>query len=344
MKGAAVGELESYRRRVLLWAFLLGLLGAGSVGWAFAVQVGEWPFYLGAILLLGAWGLPSLYVDAVKGRFLPLLAGRMGFRYRPEGLPWEAVAPSGLFRKPDRYRSEDRVEGEVGGIPFLSTDLALWEKRRGCRGRTYYALVFKGTLYRLHLPFPAATPVRIAPQGMGVRAGGASPRSLVLFFGLWYGVWLLFGYAVWSSGEWDAEPVPALVLMGLAPALFLLSRLGRGGGLARVRLEGPEFERLFDAFGADQVAARKLLTPAVMEALVEARGHLGRPFWVAVEGESLWVALPGDHFRISPFRPLEGELARAGERWEEELSEAVLLVEAFRLEEERIRRGLLGER
>ncbi len=337
-----MAELEAYRRRVFLWALLLGLVGAGLIWWAFAARVGEWPFYLGAILLGVAWNLPGLYVSAVKERFLPLLALRMGFRYREKGLPWEAVAPSGLFKKPDRYESEDLVEGEVGGIPFTSTDLALWEKRRGSKGRTYYALVFRGTLYRLALPFPVEAPVRVAPQGMEMRAGEPSRRFLIFFFGVWYTFLFLLGFIAVSEGGWDGETAFVLAFLGLLPPIFLLPYVIRDKNLERIRLESPEFERLFDAFGEDQVAARKLLTPAVMEALVEARRHLKRPFWVAVAGESLWVALPGDRFRINPFRPLERTLDEARERWEAELGEAVLLAEAFRLEEERIRKGMGG--
>jgi|GEM_PF-5281061 len=63
-------------------------------------------------------------------------------------------------------------------------------------------------------------------------------------------------------------------------------------GLQHVRLEDPDFERLYEVHGTDQIAARALLTPAFMErflALYE-RGY--PPAIVLAKGRQLTLALP----------------------------------------------------
>jgi hypothetical protein len=64
-------------------------------------------------------------------------------------------------------------------------------------------------------------------------------------------------------------------------------------GRQRVRLEDPVFEKVYEVYGTDQVAARALLHPAFMEKLL-ALGELadfGRPF-VLCSGRMLQIAMP----------------------------------------------------
>jgi hypothetical protein len=65
------------------------------------------------------------------------------------------------------------------------------------------------------------------------------------------------------------------------------------GGRQRVRLEDPVFERVYEVYGTDQVAARALLHPAFMEKLL-ALGELAdfeRPF-ILCSGRMLQIAMP----------------------------------------------------
>ncbi len=67
----------------------------------------------------------------------------------------------------------------------------------------------------------------------------------------------------------------------------------RKSGRQRVRLEDPVFERTYEVYGTDQVAARALLHPAFMEKLL-ALGELadfGRPFLLC-SGRMLQIAMP----------------------------------------------------
>lgn len=85
-----------------------------------------------------------------------------------------------------------------------------------------------------------------------------------------------------------------------------------GGKLERVRLVDPEFEKAFEVWGTDQVEARYLVHPVMMERLLELeRGLHGKRLRCAFEGGDLLVAVeggnlfePGDMFKplVDPAR------------------------------------------
>lgn len=85
-----------------------------------------------------------------------------------------------------------------------------------------------------------------------------------------------------------------------------------GRKLERVRLVASEFEKAFEVWGTDQVEARYLLHPVMMERLIELeRGLHGKRLRCAFEGGDLLVAVeggnlfePGDLFRplVDPAR------------------------------------------
>jgi hypothetical protein len=70
-----------------------------------------------------------------------------------------------------------------------------------------------------------------------------------------------------------------------------LGAVFRGGTLNRVRLEDPRFEESYQVYGSDQIAARALLTPAVMERFM-ALGKEGEPPRLLAEDRTLLVAIP----------------------------------------------------
>ncbi len=72
-----------------------------------------------------------------------------------------------------------------------------------------------------------------------------------------------------------------------------LGKLFPGGKPDRVALEDPHFEKIFEAYGTDQVEARYLLTPAFMErvvALAELTTESKRPPELAFIGDKLVIA------------------------------------------------------
>jgi hypothetical protein len=66
-----------------------------------------------------------------------------------------------------------------------------------------------------------------------------------------------------------------------------------GKGRLRVRIEDPEFEKAYQVYGTDQIAARALLTPAFIERFraMATQSWAGRPF-ALVQDNQLTLAIP----------------------------------------------------
>ncbi len=337
----SLAELEASRKRTLLasgvlfsLAGVLFLLGLGGRGWA---------FFLGVLLTFFARFLIKAFQAGVKEALVTPLAEALGFRYSPErGFSREEALASGLFPSPDRYEAEDLVEGEVNGIPFASSDIALYRKVRVKSGNvsTYqYQKFFGGTLYRFHLPFTVEGEVRFGPRGRGMGVG--SRESLLIGSIVIAGSFLIVTLATFSEGLSVRNVLPFYAFLAVFALLFFAFTLGRKKKLGRVVLESPEFERFYDAYG-DQVEARKLLTPRVQEALVHLRNYFGKPIWGVVRGRELWLAVEGrDRFPVSILRPVAETFEAWKSRYQEELLEAFRIVEVLKLEEEARRRGVL---
>ncbi len=74
-------------------------------------------------------------------------------------------------------------------------------------------------------------------------------------------------------------------------------------GLAHVQLEDPEFEKIFQVFGSDQVEARFLLTTAFMERLLNLarlRGSRGSAVQCVFEHSKLVIAIPSHQNLFEP--------------------------------------------
>ncbi|MDE6452022.1 MAG: DUF3137 domain-containing protein [Odoribacter sp.] len=69
----------------------------------------------------------------------------------------------------------------------------------------------------------------------------------------------------------------------------------------RVKLENPNFEKQFDVFSTDQVEARYILTPNLMERLLELDSRFPGKITVSFKDSSVIVAIPDktDHFETS---------------------------------------------
>lgn len=64
----------------------------------------------------------------------------------------------------------------------------------------------------------------------------------------------------------------------------------RRGNAKLVRLENEEFERYFAVHGTDQIEARYIMTPAMMEAFVRLKEKIGQKFYVSFVGNRVYCA------------------------------------------------------
>lgn len=79
------------------------------------------------------------------------------------------------------------------------------------------------------------------------------------------------------------------------------------GGPKRVKLENVEFENIFDVFSTDEIEARYILTPRMMERFVDV--HMAFPGCQAAFRDScVYIAIPDttDHFEAGVWRPVIG--------------------------------------
>ena len=65
-------------------------------------------------------------------------------------------------------------------------------------------------------------------------------------------------------------------------------------------LEGPEFEKRFIVYSNDQVEARYILTPSMMERMVRIQDMFGRSTVFSFVDTNVYVAIPMDHPLFEP--------------------------------------------
>lgn len=75
---------------------------------------------------------------------------------------------------------------------------------------------------------------------------------------------------------------------------------------SRVKLESPDFEKTFDVYATDQVEARYLITPAMMERLLNLDKRFDSGITVSLRNSNILVAIPEskNHFEASIWRPV----------------------------------------
>ncbi|HAN09987.1 MAG TPA: hypothetical protein DCP90_05155 [Clostridiales bacterium] len=63
------------------------------------------------------------------------------------------------------------------------------------------------------------------------------------------------------------------------------------GSKDRVALEDPEFEKLFEVYSTDQIEARYILTPSLMDRLKKFKQKTGRPVYASFKGDKIHIAI-----------------------------------------------------
>lgn len=88
----------------------------------------------------------------------------------------------------------------------------------------------------------------------------------------------------------------------------LFNRFGGGRGMQRAGLEDPEFERIFEVYTTDQVESRYLLTPDLMQKLVDMeRTFKGGKLKACFDGGEMLITVQGGNLFEpgSMFKPLD---------------------------------------
>jgi hypothetical protein len=130
-----------------------------------------------------------------------------------------------------------------------------------------------------HTPFEAAEVRR------SYRTGGKNSRTVVVFHGLFFHI----DFNKTVRGRTIVQPASA-------PG----QQIGRRDGLSEVALESPDFTREFTVYTNDEVEARYILTPSMMEQLLSLRTQAGHPVFMAFTGNRAYL---GIHYGRELFEP-----------------------------------------
>ena len=255
--------------QIALWSVVIG--GLLSLGLAM-FQMGAWAFAPLVIALIIVGVAYSTKASEWRNTFKVRVMTRLVKLFHPSlnYSPNRAIAKqeyhlSMLFHnapKPDRYRGEDYIEGVID-----KTDIRLSELHTEYRQVTYDS---KGrrrehwvTIFR----------------GLFISAD---------FHKHFHGVTLVLPD---TEQSW---------LGGFGQWLQSISaKLGNQPG-ELVKMEDPEFERLFKVFSTDQVEARYILTPNMIRRIVEFRKKTDSPIRLSFVASRVFVAIPTYHDHFEP--------------------------------------------
>ena len=255
--------------QITLWSVVIG----GLLSLALAVfQVGVWAFAPLGIALIIVGVAYSTKASEWRNTFKHRVMTRLVKLFHPSltYAPNRAIAKqeyhlSMLFHNspdPDRYRGEDYIEGVID-----KTDIRLSELHTEYRQVTYDS---KG---RRHEHWVTIF------RGLFISAD---------FHKHFHGITLVLPDTEQSwlggFGQW-LQSISAM--LGNQPGEL-------------VKMEDPEFERLFKVFSTDQIEARYILTPNMIRRIVEFRKKTDSPLRLSFIASRVFVAIPTYHNYFEP--------------------------------------------
>jgi len=229
-----------------------------------------------AILIAIAWFSIPNEVAAFKRRFKNELVHAIIKRFSSEleYFPTRGASQADLMgtllfnTQPNRFSSEDLVTGIYAGVPVAFSEVRakrVETKGTGKNRRTETEIIFNGVLFmaRFNKRFKSTTLV--------------FPDVAEAAFG--------------KMGQFFQE-LGAGFVGGGAPA---------GGKMQLIRLDDPEFEKMFSVYGQDQVEARYILTPSFMQRMYSIGQRKGGKVSISFRENviTLAVSSPADLFEAS---------------------------------------------
>ncbi len=197
------------------------------------------------------------YREGFKSMILPEVVkacappGSQDVTYRGlQGIPEHEFRLSGLFRNPDRYKSEDLICGTLGETAIRFSEVHAEYRQRNSKNKTSYHTIFHGVFFvaDFHKQFLGSTIVTT------------------------------------DNTEF--------ILGNFGRNLQKLGTQLSGNGRELVHLEDPEFERLFAVYSTDQVEARYILTPSLMQRLMEFRDRSASSIQLSFMSGSMILTMP----------------------------------------------------
>jgi len=166
-----------------------------------------------------------------------------------------AFTSSEIFkRKPDRYRGDDFVEGELGATKIEFSEIHAQYRTRDSKGRSHWHTIFKGLFFVADFNKNFSGKTVVLPD--------VAEK--------------LFGHIGTLMQSWNAARAEV------------------------IKLEDPEFEKLFAVYGDNQIEARYILSTSLMQRIVEFKKKTKREIYLSFVGSKIFIAVS---YRKNLFEP-----------------------------------------
>lgn len=223
-----------------------------------AIGGGAWWIGVPIAVLLSLAGFPAFRGDwavRVKMAVMPRVLDHLspGLTYDPISFVGQDgfVRSRLCTRRIDRYRGEDCVQGAIGATQVMFSEIHAEHREE-----------YRDAKGRRHT------------------------RWITLFRGLFF----VGDFNKHFDGVTVVVPDVAERMLGSwLGNLLQKANFAQSGAL--VKLEDPEFEKVFAVYGDDQVEARYILTPALMRRLLDFRRRTGREISVSFAESCVFVAV-----------------------------------------------------
>ena len=270
-------EIGRLRKRVTL--ITIAAIGGALILWMF-MGGGDPRLPVFAALAISAFfanrarlELKKSYKGIVVRRMVAALG--KGLSYTAESTMSRATFDDmDLFsERGDRFESEDQVIGKKGEVPYALHEVRVRRKERSSRNR----VMFGGGGAQL--------------IAFGIDALGS--RSLSRGNFVFSGLVVQLDFNKNFRGHSVVVPDKEAQILG---GLFGESERRKSKSI--VHLENPDFESMFAVYSSDDQEARYLITPKLMELIMEAQALLGAQLRLCFMSNHLWVTVPQEKDRF----------------------------------------------
>jgi len=274
-------EVSRLRKRVITIAICCG--GGAGVLWML-LGGGDPRFPIVVAILVFAYftnqarkELASSYKGIVVRRIVQSL-GR-GLSYKPvSSLSQQQFEAMDLFNEsPHSWKSEDEVSGQKNAVKYALHEVLAKRRERSNRSRlAWSAGGFMG--------------LALIAAWVGRNRGGVGGDTQSIIF---KGLVVKLDFNKNFQGHTVVVPDREGQILG---GLLGESRTRRKKEM--VMLENPDFEKLFSVYSTNDQEARYIITPKLMELVMEAQALLGGQLRLCFSKNSLYVAVPQNEDRF----------------------------------------------
>jgi len=264
------------------------------------------------------------------------------FNYN-DGLTFNEVMSSYLLPRPDRFISNNLTKGEISNFPYKASNITLIEEHEETDSEghrhTSTTVIFDGRMYIIKTPFYKKE-IILRSKKIGNNTSSAITLIISLII-IVIAVQRIL--PVFSDPSLKKEFLPVFIFfIVLIIVMAILSfPYNRNKKYKKAKLESDQFNKYFDIEAQNQVELRKTFTPAVMEKLINLRDSIGS-FHLSIIGNKIFFVFPRS-FDIKYNRPIQELIEGAKKAADKEIKTIKSIIETLKLEEERIKKGIIDK-